>query len=384
MDSSAEQPAAVRTVSTAIGEWIGRLGEIWVEGQVAELKRRPGMWAAYLTLRDLEVEMSLSVVVPNAVMDAVQPPVAEGQRIIVLARPDFYPRNGSLQLRAREIRTVGLGQLLAEIERLRVLLTSEGLFAAERKVPLPFLPRRIGLICGRASAAMRDVMVNAAARWPAVDFEVREVAVQGPGAVAAVVEALEELDRSGTVDVIVITRGGGSVEDLLPFSNERMVRAVAACRTPVVSAIGHEQDAPLIDFAADLRASTPTDAAKRIVPDVAEQAELIRRQRDRGRRVISDRLRLEQSRLNDLRRRPVLATPVAALIERKVEVLHQLVGRVRALSPQATLDRGYAVVQAGDGRVIRAESEALPGADLRIRVASGQFSARRVEGPPLQ
>ncbi len=384
MDSSADQPAAVRTVSTAIGEWIGRLGEIWVEGQVAEFKRRPGMWAAYLTLRDLEVEMSLSVVVPNAVMDAVQPPVAEGQRIIVLARPDFYPRNGSLQLRAREIRTVGLGQLLAEIERLRVLLTSEGLFAAERKVPLPFLPRRIGLICGRASAAMRDVMVNAAARWPAVDFEVREVAVQGPGAVAAVVEALEELDRSGTVDVIVITRGGGSVEDLLPFSNERMVRAVAACRTPVVSAIGHEQDAPLIDFAADLRASTPTDAAKRIVPDVAEQAELIRRQRDRGRRVISDRLRLEQSRLNDLRRRPVLATPVAALIERKVEVLHQLVGRVRALSPQATLDRGYAVVQAGDGRVIRAESEALPGADLRIRVASGQFSARRVEGSPLQ
>ena len=384
MDSSAERPTAVRTVSAAIGEWIGRLGEIWIEGQVAELRRRPGMWAAYLTLRDLEVEMSLSVVVPTAVLDAVQPEVAEGQRIVVLARPDFYTRNGSLQLRAREVRTVGLGQLLAEIERLRLLLAAEGLFAAERKRPLPFLPRRIGLICGRASAAMRDVMVNAQARWPAVDFEVREVAVQGPAAVAAVVGALEELDGSGDVDVIVITRGGGSVEDLLPFSNERMVRAVANCRTPVISAIGHEQDVPLIDFAADLRASTPTDAAKRMVPDVGEQSDLIRRHRERSRRLVADRVQIERSRLADLRRRPVLASPVTALVDRKVELLHQLVGRVRALSPQATLDRGYAVVQTSDGSVIRVESEALPGAELVIRVASGQFSARRVDGSPLQ
>ena len=258
LQTSPESPAAVRTISRMLSDWIGRLGAVWIDGQVAEYRQRPGARNHYLVLRDTDVDMSLTVVADSSVVGRLDPPLAEGQRILVFAKPDFWAARGTLSLRAREIRPVGLGALLAELARLREVLAAEGLFAPERKKPLPFIPQRIGLICGRASAAMEDVLVNARERWPAIAFEVREVPVQGVQAVPAVTAALTELDAMPEVDVIILARGGGSVEDLLPFSHETLVRAVAGCRTPVVSAIGHEQDAPLVDFVADLRASTPT------------------------------------------------------------------------------------------------------------------------------
>ena len=275
LETSPESPAAVRTISRILADWIGRLGAVWIDGQVAEYRPRPGAKLHYFVLRDTDVDMSLNVKVAAGVLGRLDPPLAEGQRVVVHARPDFYPGRGSLSMLAKEIRPVGIGALLAELARLREVLAAEGLFAPERKKPLPFIPTRIGLICGRASAAMEDVLANARERWPSIAFEIREVPVQGVQAVAAVTAALADLDANPEVDVIIVTRGGGSVEDLLPFSNEAMVRAVAACRTPVVSAIGHEQDAPLLDFVADLRASTPTDAAKRVVPSLREQVALV-------------------------------------------------------------------------------------------------------------
>ena len=249
----------------------------------------------FLTLRDPVAAVSVRVICPRAVLDAADPPPAEGARVVVWAKPDFNTTRGSFSLSAIEIRAVGIGELLARLERLRRALAAEGLFAAERKRPLPFLPGKIGLICGRDSAAERDVLRNAARRWPAVQFRVEQVAVQGPYAVAEVIDALQRLDADPAVDVIIIARGGGSIEDLLPFSDETLVRAVAACQTPVVSAIGHEQDTPLLDLVADVRASTPTDAARRVVPDVAEQLALIAQLRGRARRCLTGRLDRESS-----------------------------------------------------------------------------------------
>ena len=244
LETSAEQPIPVRTVSRHIGEWIARLGRVWVEGQVAQLSRRPGSATCFLTLRDPVADVSISVTCPTRVLDAVVPPLGDGARIVVLAKPDYYLKRGSLSLSAVEIRPVGLGQLLARLEQLRALLAAEGLFAADRKRPLPFLPRAVGVICGRGSAAERDILEHARRRWPGVEVRVENVAVQGTYAVPEVIDALHRLDRDPDVGVIVITRGGGSVEDLLPFSEENLVRAVSACLTPVVSAIGHEQDVP--------------------------------------------------------------------------------------------------------------------------------------------
>jgi len=297
----------------------------------------------------------------------------------VNARPDFYAGRGSLAMLATEIRPVGIGALLAELERLRHLLTAEGLFAPERKKPLPFLPTRIGLICGRASAAMEDVLANARDRWPSIAFEIREVPVQGPQAVSAVTAALAELDAMPEVDVIIVTRGGGSVEDLLPFSNETLVRAVAACRTPVVSAIGHEQDAPLIDLAADLRASTPTDAAKRVVPSLREQSDLVQSLRRRGAVVLRHLVDREQQQLAHRvqRSRSILRT---RLDSATTDVVH-LTARVRALSPAATLDRGYAIVMTTDGAIVRDADDVPASADLEIRVAHGRLQARRTDAP---
>ena len=228
LETSAESPVPVRTISRMLADWIGRLGGVWIEGQVAEYRPRPGARMHFLVLRDTDVDMSLSVSADPGVIGRIDPPLAEGQRVVVHAKPDFYTGRGSLSLRAREIRPIGLGALLAELARLRDLLAAEGLFAPERKKPLPFIPQRIGLICGRASAAMDDVLVNARERWPSIQFEVREVAVQGVQAVPAVTAALAELDALPEVDVIILTRGGGSVEDLLPFSNEALVRAVGS------------------------------------------------------------------------------------------------------------------------------------------------------------
>lgn len=372
-ESSPEAPAAVRTVSRMLGDWIGRLGAVWIEGQVAEFRPRPGARTHYLTLRDTDVDMSLNVVADSAVIGRMDPPLAEGQRVIVHAKPDFWPTRGSLSMRAKEIRPVGIGALLAELARLKELLAAEGLFSPDRKKPLPFIPQRIGLICGRASAAMDDVLVNARERWPGIQFEVREVPVQGVQAVSSVSAALSELDANPAVDVIIIARGGGSVEDLLPFSNESLVRAVAACMTPVVSAIGHEQDNPLVDFVADLRASTPTDAAKRVVPSWREQVDLITGLRGRASRALGHRLQVEQEAVTTLRGRT--RRVVTSALDSAERDLTHLLARVRALSPAATLERGYAVVTHDDGAIVRDASTVKSGDRLDIRVAVGRLQA---------
>jgi exodeoxyribonuclease VII large subunit len=399
LDTSADSPVPVRTVLQLVGGWIGRLGRVWVEGQIAECAARGS--TVFLTLRDPVAAVSVRVICTRQVFDAAQPPPADGDRVVIFARPDFNANRGSFALAALEIRAVGVGELLARLERLRRQLASEGLFSAERKRALPFLPRVIGLICGRDSAAQRDVMLNARRRWPAVRFQVEQTAVQGPYAVAEIIDALRRLDEDREVDVIVITRGGGSLEDLLPFSNEELIRAVAACRTPVVSAIGHEQDAPLLDYVADLRASTPTDAAKRVVPDVAEQLALITQLRDRARRSVTGWLDRETAWLTAIRSRPALADPVRE-VERQAERVDALIQRARlslgssltrgsddiahirarllALSPASTLRRGYAIVQHRDNGVVRGAAEVSPGEDLTIRFAADQLAVRAYAG----
>ncbi|MDX6392849.1 MAG: exodeoxyribonuclease large subunit [Streptosporangiaceae bacterium] len=392
LETSADSPVPVRTVMRLVGDWIGRLGRIWVEGQIAELTRRGG--TAFLTLRDPVAAVSVRVICPRTVLDASDPPPAEGARVLVWAKPDFNANKGSFSLSAVEIRAVGIGELLARLERLRRTLAAEGLFAAERKRPLPFLPGEIGLICGRDSAAERDVLRNAARRWPAVRFRVEQVAVQGGYAVTEVIDSLQRLDADPAVEVIIIARGGGSIEDLLPFSDESLVRAVAACQTPVVSAIGHEQDAPLLDYVADVRASTPTDAARRVVPDVAEQFALIAQLRGRARRCVAGRLDRESSWLAGLRSRPVLASPVREVERRQEQVLalaqraHRCLSarldrayddvthtraRLLALSPAATLRRGYAIVQRADGTVVRTATNVAEGEKLTVRLAEDQM-----------
>lgn len=392
--TSAEHPWPVRVVAMKIATWVSRLGAVWVEGQVAQLTRRPGAGLCFLVLRDTDSNVSLSVTCARAVLDGLAPPLAEGARVVVLGKPDFYTQRGTLSLRASEIRPVGVGDLLARLERLKALLAAEGLFAPERKRPLPFLPHRVGLITGRESAAERDVLKNARTRWPAVPFDVVNVPVQGPAAAAAVIDALHRLDADPAIDVIVLARGGGSFEDLLPFSDEGLCRAVAACRTPVVSGIGHESDTPLVDFVADLRASTPTDAAKRIVPDVAEQRDRLAERRRRLRRAIQGLVAGEAATLEALRRRPVLAQPESLVTARAEQVAalrrrsHQCLGhrleaatsdvahiraRVLALSPAATLSRGYAVVQGLDGNVVRSAGEAPLGTSLGVRLARGRL-----------
>jgi exodeoxyribonuclease VII large subunit len=398
LETSAERPAPVRAISMALGGWIHRLGPVWVEGQVAQLARRPGAGTLFLTLRDPAADVSLQVSCPRQVLEAVDPPLQEGTTVVVHGRPRWYFPRGTVSLAATELRAVGVGALLARLERLRALLAAEGLFDDRRKRPLPFLPRVVGLVCGRGSAAEHDVLENARRRWPAIRFRVENVAVQGVNAVPQVTEALQVLARDRQVDVIVVARGGGSVEDLLPFSDESLVRAVAACPVPVVSAIGHETDVPLLDLVADVRASTPTDAAKRIVPDLAEQRALVRHARDRVRRSVRDRLIRERAGLVAVRSRPVLARPAEALVVRRreqvraardrtrrwwrqrlerdrLDLAHAL-ARVQALSPAATLERGYAVVQLPDGRVLRRPDEVAPGDLVRLRLAGGDLPAR--------
>jgi exodeoxyribonuclease VII large subunit len=390
LETSAESPVPVRVVAIRIGEWISRLGEIWVDGQIAQLTLRPGVATQFLTLRDPDANISLTVTCPRGVLPDS---VGEGSRVVMRARPDFYLERGTLSLRATEVRQVGLGELLARLEALRGLLAAEGLFAADRKVPLPFLPHTIGLITGRASAAERDVVDNARRRLPGARFRLENVAMQGANAVIEVVDALQRLDRDPDVHVVVIARGGGSVEDLLPFSNETLVRAVAAARTPVVSAIGHETDRPLLDLVADVAASTPTDAAKRIVPDLADEVREVAALRERARTCIRTRIERETELMAGLpeRLRRTVRTRIsreadenAALRARSRHRLGSLLhsaradldhvrARVQALSPQATLERGYAVVRRSDGTVVRVPTDAV--GPLRVRVAGGEFDA---------
>lgn len=420
-DTTAQRPWPVRLLSYKIGEYVDRMAQIWVEGQVVQLTRRPGQTTCYLTLRDPDVDMSLSVTVSTYALDAMPAPLRDGARVVVQAKPTFWARRGSLHLDARQIRPVGQGELLARIEHLKRILAAEGLFADERKRRLPFLPRGVGLICGRASAAERDVVENARRRWPGVRFTIRQVPVQGTDAVSAVCQALAELDADRRVDVIVVARGGGSFEDLLPFSNEAMVRAMATAITPIVTAIGHEVDTPLVDFAADVRASTPTDAAKLVVPDVAaERAGLsdahVRMAATLNRRLVAERTVVTQARarslaaiarrltseravLTGLRARPVLARPEAVLtphrsaladlsrrlrqapvlrLEADARDLAHLRARLRALSPGATLERGYAIVSKVDGTIVRDRLDVASQELLHVRVHRGDFGVRQV------
>ena len=393
LETSAESPAPVRVVSTALKDYLDRLGPIWIEGELSEINERTGM--AFMRLRDTSEDMSISVMCHRSVLAPVAPLPANA-RVIIHAKVSFYTKSGTLSLSAKEIRQVGIGELLARLEALKALLANEGLFLDSKKNPLPLLPRKVGLICGRNSAAEKDVVENAKRRWPAVEFEIREVAVQGSAAVVEVSTALKELEADPLVDVIIITRGGGSFEDLLPFSDESLVRLASLCKTPIVSAIGHEQDAPLLDLVADVRASTPTDAAKKVVPDISEEIALINNLRDRTRRKIISMLALENQVIASLMQRPVLKDPLMLVTARQEivqglrershrsvtnavamardELLH-ISARVRSLSPQATLDRGYAVVQLLDGVIARNPSTLHEGDKLRIRLALGDIGA---------
>lgn len=397
LDTTPTSPWPVRVLSEKIKGYIDKMPPVWVEGQVVQFNQRPGSGMQWLTLRDTEADASLPVTIFSRVLGMLPQPPSEGDHVVVHAKPVFWTKRGTLQMQANEIKAVGVGELLARIEALKRVLAAEGLFDLSRKRRLPFLPAVVGLVCGRESKAEHDVVVNARARWPQVRFEIREVAVQGINAVREVSAAIAELDEDPDVDVIVVARGGGSVEDLLPFSNESLVRAVAQARTPLVSAIGHETDAPLLDLVADYRASTPTDAAKRIVPDVSEERLRLTQARSRMRGAVTAMLDREQHGLDGVRSRPVLAVPHTMLESRERDIVQALrhsrnalnalllrasgeIGRlgaqVRALSPASTLERGYAVVQRVDGHVVRRPDDVEVGAGVHVRLAEGALDAK--------
>ncbi|MFZ1361919.1 MAG: exodeoxyribonuclease VII large subunit [Candidatus Nanopelagicales bacterium] len=392
MTTSPENPAPLHVISEQVGDWIKRLGPVWVEGQITQLNRRGGHSQVYLNVRDVDENVSVSVVTAPSVLDSLESPVDEGSRIIMHAKPEYWKGQGRLMFRAREIRAVGLGDLISRVAALQASLESEGLFDISRKRPLPFLPRKVGLICGRASAAEKDVIENAQRRWPTVEFEVREVAVQGVGAVAEVTKAVQELDALPGVDVIIITRGGGSFEDLLPFSDESLIRAVAAAGKPVISAIGHEQDNPILDFVADVRASTPTHAAALVVPDLEEQRQIIGDLQSRSLRAVVnfvqdqnqliDRYRTHRAlsdpsslvadaraRIEDLQTRS--STSLLHLLQTSTNATEHLALRLRTLSPASTLERGYSIVTDSGGKIVTTANQLTQGDLLNVRLASG-------------
>ena len=394
-ETSAEKPLSVRVISEAIGDYLSKLGAVWIEGELSEVTVRPGAPMVFMRLRDTSADMSLSIMCHRSVLEAVQP-LPQNARVVMHSKVSWYAKNGSLSMSVKEIRQVGVGELLARLELLKSTLAAEGLFDLDRKKDLPFLPKKVGLICGRNSDAEKDVIENAKRRWPSVQFELREVAVQGSAAVVEVSEALLELDANPDVDVIIITRGGGSFEDLLPFSDETLIRLVADAKTPIVSAIGHEKDSPLLDLVADYRASTPTDAGKRVVPDVQEELSKIRDLQHRAARHVTNFIEFELHRLENFRSRPIFKDPLSMVVLRQealgalrarsnrstenrinlaLEELTNLRGQVRTLSPQATLDRGYAVVLTQDGNIVREASTLTVGQKIAIRVAKGVVAA---------
>lgn len=406
--STPEAPWPVRRLNAEVKSWIQRLGSAWVEGQLTQVNVKPTWKLSYLTLRDTESETSVQLTAPTNMVQSMASPLRDGDRVVVNGRPAFYEGRGSFSLWVTEIRHVGIGELLARIERLRAQLAQEGLFDPVRKKRLPYLPTRVGLITGRGSAAERDVISVARDRWPEVEFQVINTAVQGANAVPEIINALQVLDSDPVVDVIIIARGGGSVEDLLPFSEEALQRAVAAAHTPVVSAIGHEPDNPVLDNVADLRAATPTDAAKRVVPDVAEERALLAEARSRMAAALRGWVQRERHGLAGMRSRPVLADPMTpirrrreeidravALVRRDVQYLlrtetaqvRALRAQVAALGPAATLARGYSVVQVvpRDGtapEVVMSIRQTPPGSQLRIRVADGSITAAGMSATP--
>ncbi len=394
-DTTRENPWPVRALSQRMADYISKAPAAWIEGQIAQVSLRSGSATVFLTLRDPAVDVSLQVTCSKALVTALPTPPSEGSRVVVHGQFEFYAARGSLSFRVDQLHPVGLGELLARLERLRRLLAAEGLTSPDRKKALPFLPRVIGLITGRASAAESDVLANARARWPAVRFRIENTAVQGVNAVTQMIEAIHRLDRSPDVDVIVLARGGGSVEDLLPFSDEALCRAVSRCRTPVVTAIGHEPDHPIVDDVADVRCSTPTDAGKRIVPDAAAELRAVEQLRARARRALAGWVSTESARLARLTSATVVRDPLGPIQIRADQVL-RLRQRSRAvifstldgvdrdvahrraqllaLGPAATLARGYAVVQVGS-TIVRSTAQAPAGARMRVRIADGAILA---------
>jgi len=393
-DTTPENPWPLSRLSDNLKRYIERVSPTWIEGQLIE--HRVSRGHAWMTMRDLDVEMSLPVVAWSRIARTFGDGIAEGARVVALVKPNFYTKTGRLTMVVNEMRPVGIGELLARVERLRRALAEEGIFAPERKQPLPVLPQRIGLVTGRNSDAMHDVQRNVWLRWPAAQFEVIHAAMQGPQASAEVSAALQTLDANPAVDVIVVARGGGALEEVvLPFSEEGLIRTVAGLNTPVVSAIGHEQDRPVLDDVADLRASTPTDAAKTIVPDAAVERSGIADVRIRMAQAVQRLVEVQGQQIAQLRSRPVLAQPTTMITTRADEILQiltrtratfahqlhratdqvdQLKARVRALSPQETLNRGYAVVQ-HNNTVLRDAATVSVGDPLDILVAAGRLGA---------
>ncbi|MEY3388297.1 MAG: hypothetical protein RI944_1070 [Actinomycetota bacterium] len=386
---SPEEAIQVKDASRALSEVISSMPSVWIEGQITSIKIRPGSDWVFVDLRDVSAEATLNVVFNRSVLDDAPSEIESGQRVLVHGKPEFWMNRGSLVFRARRIQPVGLGELMIALEKLKQQLLKEGLFAPEKKKPIPFLPKKIGLICGRASAAMKDVMENTMLRWPGIKFDVHEVAVQGVKSSSEVRAALAQLNAENEVEVIVITRGGGSFEDLLPFSDEMLLRAVAASNIPVISAIGHEQDNPLLDYVADLRASTPTDAASKLVPDLEDEIELIDDWVFRMREIIANRIEREQTSLERLLEKSALDSPKEfiqshrdVIIDLKTNLRNLIstkiyteqtwfkprLAQLRTLSPLSTLARGFALVQKNDGKLVRKESDVNSGDLLKIRL----------------
>lgn len=396
-----ESAWSVHTFNSKVKGWVERLGTVWVEGQITQVSMKPTWKLSYITLRDVNHESSVRVTTATSTLRNLPTPLKDGDRVVMFGKPAFYAARGEFSLWVTQIRPVGIGELLARIEQLKQALTAEGIFDPRLKSPLPFLPRRVGLITGRGSAAERDVLAVAHDRWPQVQFEIINTAVQGTRASGEIIAALKQLEEHPEVDVIIVARGGGSVEDLLPFSEEAMLRQVSRMSTPVVSAIGHEPDTPLLDNVADLRAATPTDAAKRVVPDVLAERALLSDLRDRAAGALRQWVAGEQRGLASVRSRPVLADPWLPLraqqelmeqaLERKDRALgvivrdmrsqiHSLKAQVNALGPSQTLARGYSIVQVvprdgSETTVITSVDEVSPGSQLRVRFGDGSVTA---------
>ena len=372
----------VYTVSAfnhGVASWVAKLPSLWIEGEVTEFRRQPGWQSVFFTLKDPQDGACLAVSMPRGRFDGLRLNLTDGMTVHVFGRPEVYEARGVFQLRALSIEPLGLGAILAGLERLKRKLAAEGLFAPERKRPLPVLPRRIGLLTGNEAAAKRDFVTAVQGRFPAANLLVAQTYVQGQAAPAAIATTLEALAREPGVDVIVLTRGGGSFEDLLPFSDERVVRAVAGCSVPVVSAVGHEQDTPLCDHAADVRASTPTAAARLVVPDERE----LRERLDTGRAALARgaATTVERARNSLVRDWERLSRAPALLVERKRAGLEALAGRLQALSPQKTLARGYAIVRTDNG-IVRSSAELSTGKRVEVELAEGGFGGRVEETRP--
>lgn len=402
LTSSPEQPQPLREVVRLLKGWVERTNAIWVEGQVIQLKRRAGSSIHFLTLRDKLADVSVQVSLDTATLDAAGP-VTEGTLVAAYVKATVFPSNGSLTFACTDLRPSGEGRLLAHLEQRKRALQAEGLFNPDLKKRLPFLPRQIGLVTARDSAAERDVVENVRRLWPAAVVVPRYALVQGPQSAEQVTDALRWCDAQPEIDVIIVARGGGSIEDLLPFSDEGLVRAAFACRTPVVSAIGHETDTPILDLVADRRASTPTDAAKMVVPDAVEQARVIEVGVERLRAAIIQRVRTEQQGLDALRSRPVLRDPSGAVtlaservnelrgrlgrgvrraVEKEQDHLTSSLARVRALSPRATLQRGYAILTTDDGRTVASIADVEPDETIIARLIDGDIAAAVIDVDP--